>query len=163
MIIIQSGLGRPEEERGKIFLEGVNRYPTFFPTYFTMLNYISPKWGGSWEGVDNFAKGAVEHTKNTEGKTMYSRIYWSSSGDSNVNLFKDTHASWQKMKSGFEDMMTRHPKSKWNLNNFAKFACLAGDKRTFLKLRAQIGNDVISEAWPEYTSIELCEAKYGSK
>ncbi len=70
-------------------------------------------------------------------------------------------SSWPKMKRGFEDLMERHPKSKWNLNNFAKFACLAGDKQTFLKLRGQMGKDVIDAAWPENTSLDLCETKFG--
>ena len=65
------------------------------------------------------------------------------------------------MKLGFEDMMVRHPKSKWNLNNFAKFACMAGDSKTFLVLRKQIGKGVIDAAWPKNTSLDLCETKFG--
>ena len=161
MINVQSTLDRPEDERDKIFLEGVKRFPAYYPTYFTMLNYILPKWGGTWRTVDNMIKWSVEHTKATEGTSMYARLYWSVSGDPEIKLFKDTFASWPKMKRGFEDLMARHPKSKWNLNNFAKFACMAGDKQTFLPLRAQIGKDVIDAAWPQNTSLDLCETKFG--
>lgn len=161
MINVQSSLGRPEEERDQVFLEGVKRYPTYYPIYFTMLNYLLPKWGGTWRTVDNLALWSVEHTRAQEGTTMYARLYWVVSGDPKVNLFKDTFASWPKMKRGFEDMMARHPKSKWNLNNFARFACMAGDKQTFLKLRAEIGKDVFDGAWPQATSLDLCETKFG--
>ncbi len=161
MIIVQSALDRPEDERDQVFLEGVKRFPTFYPIYFTMLNYLSPKWGGTWRTVDNLVKWSVEHTKAEESNSMYARIYWAAAGDPKVNLFKDTFATWSKMKHGFENLMVRHPKSKWNLNNFAKFACMAGDKQTFLKLRSQIGKDVIDAAWPDNTSLDLCETKFG--
>lgn len=163
MIIVQSALGRPEDERDSVFLEGVTRYPTYYENYFTMQNYLLPKWGGTWRTVDNMVKWSVEHTKATEGTSMYARLYWSALGNSDpeIKLFKDTFASWPKMKQGFEDLMARHPKSKWNLNNFAMFACMAGDKQTFLKLRTDIGHDVIEAAWPETTSLDLCEAKFG--
>lgn len=160
MIGVQSALGRPEDERDKVFLEGVKRFPTYYPIYFTMLGYLEPKWGGTWRTVDNMIKWSVDHTRKKEGDSMYARLYWIES-DPQVNLFKDTFASWPKMKQGFEDLMARHPKSKWNLNNFARFACLAGDRRTFLKLRKQIGKNVIDDAWPENTSLDLCETKFG--
>ncbi len=161
MITVQSALNRPEDERDRVFVEAVKRYPTYYPIYFTMLDYLSPKWGGTWRTVDNMIKWSVEHTKAQEGMTLYARLYWVVSGDPEVKLFEDTFASWPRMKQGFEDMMARHPKSKWNLNNFAKFACMAGDKETFLKLRAQIGTGVVDAAWPENTSLDLCETKFG--
>lgn len=161
MISVQTGLGRPEDDRDKVFLEGVKRYPTYYPIYFDMLDYLSPKWGGTWRTVDNLVNWSVEHTKAEEGNSMYARLYWVVSGDPQVNLFKDTFASWPKMKRGFEDLMERHPKSKWNLNNFAKFACLAGDRQIFLKLRAQIGKDVMEGAWEGNPSLDLCETKFG--
>lgn len=160
MINVQSSLSRPEGERDQVFLEGVKRYPAYYPIYFTMLNYLLPKWGGTWRTVDNMVKWSVEHTQAQEGMSMYARLYWVVGGDPEVNLFKDTFASWPKMKRGFEDLMARHPKSKWNLNNFAKFACMAGDKQTFLALRGQLGKDVIDAAWPQTTSLDLCETKF---
>jgi hypothetical protein len=163
MILVQSALGRPEDERDKTFLEGAQKHKTYYPIYFTMLNFLSPKWGGSWETVDNFVKWSVENTKEIDGNTMYARLYWSASQGlpKDVKLFRDTLASWPKMKSGFEDLMARHPKSKWNLNNYAKFACMAEDKKVFLALRRKIGKDVIDAAWAQKPSLDLCEVKFG--
>jgi len=163
MIIVQSALDRPEEERDKTFIEGTQKFKTFYPIYFTMLNYLSPKWGGSWETVDNLVTWTVEHTQTIEGNSMYARLYWAASGGlpQGDQLFKNTRAKWKLMKKGFEDLMRRHPKSNWNLNNFAKFACQAGDKSTFLSLRKQIGANVINAAWSGDTTLDLCEAKYG--
>lgn len=164
MVNVQSALDRSDEERYKTFLEGAKKYKTYYPLYFTMENYLLPKWGGSWEALDSFVKWSVENTKDIDGTSMYARLYWSAYQGlrSEEKLFKDTRATWPKMKKGFEDLMARHPKSKWNLNNFAKFACVAGDKKTFLSLRRKIGKDVINDAWPEGASLDLCEAKYGT-
>lgn len=163
MILVQSALDRPEEDRDKTFLEGTKKYRTYYPTYFTMLNFLTPKWGGTWATVDNMIKWSVDNTKEIDGNSMYARLYWAANGylPNGTNLFKDTLVSWPKMKQGFEDLMARHPKSKWNLNNFANFACMANDKKTFLALRNQIGKDVIDAAWPQNTSLDLCETKFG--
>ena len=162
MIEIQSSLGRPASERQKTFVEGATRFKTYFPMYFSMENYLEPKWGGSWKAVDDFAKWSVNNTKGSEGQTMYARIYWlvAQGVTRDKNLFKDTLANWPMMKAGFEDLMKRHPKSKWNLNNFAAFSCLAGDKATFLSLRKQMNRDVLEAAWPDNNSLDLCEQKY---
>jgi len=163
MILVQSALGRSEEDRDKTFIEGTKRYKTFYSTYFTMLNYLSPKWGGTWETVDNLVKWSVDNTKEIDGNSMYARLYWVASGElpEGESLFKNTRASWPKMKTGFEDLIARHPKSNWNLNNFAKFACQAGDKKTFLVLRRKIGKSVMDSAWEGNPSLDLCETKFG--
>jgi hypothetical protein len=163
MILVQSALGRPAEERDKTFLEGARKFRTYYPTYFTMLNFLTPKWGGSWDAVDTLVKWSVDNTKETDGNSMYARLYWSASGGliDGTSLFRDTRASWPKMKQGFEDLMARHLRSKWNLNNYARFACMANDQSTFLKLRSQIGKDVIAAAWPPNVSLDLCETKFG--
>ncbi|MEQ1638997.1 MAG: hypothetical protein ABL903_20235 [Methylococcales bacterium] len=163
MITVQSALDRPGIDKVNTFLEGTKKHKTYLPIYTTMLKFQLPKWGGNWEGVDNMVKWSVENTQATEGNAMYSRLYWAVFVHllNEEKLFRDTRASWPKMKLGFEDMMTNYPKSKWNLNNFAMFACLAEDKETFLTLRNKIGADIMLEAWQKDISLELCEIKYG--
>jgi len=163
MIEVQAALGRPAEEQDKTFFEGVQKFKTFYPIYFTRLNFLTPQWGGSFEEIDKMVNWSVQNTQEIDGKSMYARMYWALYPTllKDVELFKDTRASWPKMKDGFEDLMTRHPRSKWNLNNFAKFACMANDKKTFLELRRKIGKDVIDAAWFGNTPIDLCETKFG--
>jgi hypothetical protein len=163
MIIVQSALDRPADERDIVFLEGARKYKTYYPIYSTMLYYLSPKWGGDWETVDNLVKWSVDNTKEIDGNSMYARLYWAVSANlqEGERLFKSTRASWPQMKNGFEDLMSRHPNSKWNLNNFAKFACMAGDKKTFLTIRRQVGNDVMDDAWSQKLSLDLCDTKFG--
>jgi len=46
------------------------------------------------------------------------------------DLFKNSKASWSLMKLGFDQLMLRYPKSTWNLNVYAAFACRANDGAT---------------------------------
>ena len=76
------------------------------------------------------------------------------------NLFRDSLATWPEMKRGFEDIIRRSPHSAWNINNFAAFACMAGDKQTFQSLRFRIGKTIMPDAWPSNYSLDLCEHKF---
>ncbi|MEQ1638994.1 MAG: hypothetical protein ABL903_20220 [Methylococcales bacterium] len=163
MIQVQSLLNRPVDDRTKIFLEGSNKHRSYYLIYFAMLNSISPKWGGSWEEVDNLVKSTVDKTQDVYGKAMYARLYMYINEElpRDEKLYKTTLASWPDMKRSFEDMMTQYPSSNLNLNKFAMFACVAEDKETFLKLRRTIGKDKLRWVWPRNNSLELCELKFG--
>lgn len=157
-------LDRPAHDRAAIVEEGLKRYSSYYQLYFTMENFMSPKWYGNWEAVDGFVNWSVEATKKTEAQTLYARLYWYAYQNlrPDEQLFRDTKASWPRMKKGFDDLMARHPGSAWNLNNFAHFACMAGDKKTFRKLRKKMGRNVIDQAWQAQPTLDLCEAKYGA-
>lgn len=161
MINVQSALGRPEDERNKTFLEGAEKFKNFTDTYITMMSYLTPQWGGNWEAVDSLVSWAVENTKGTEGTLMYARLYSNLPLPSGVKLFGDTRAEWPKMKKGYEDLMKRYPASKWNLNNFARYACLANDKSTYASVRKRIGKDVMAEAFETIGTIDLCDRRMG--
>ena len=65
------------------------------------------------------------------------------------------------MKAGFDDWVRHYPDSKWNLNNYARFACDAGDKEIFLTLRKQLASEkAIDRAAWDKTRIEVCDAKF---
>lgn len=161
MIRVQTGLGRSAEERNGTFIEGVKKFKDYLPLYLDMAGWLVPRWGGSWELADQFVTWSSEYTKPFMGNVMYARLYWRLSGfaSSEAKLFEETKASWPRMKSGFEDLMRQYPRSKWNQNNYAKFACIAGDKETYLAVRQRIGADVMTEAWSR--SIELCDERFG--
>ncbi len=165
MIEVHTALGHSADERNTTFLEGATRYKTYLQTYITMRNYLEPKWGGSWKAVDSLIDWSVSNTKDTEGQSMYARLYKGVyyNLEPGKSIFKETLVKWPRMKAGFEDLMRLYPESKANLNDFAALACEAGDKKTFLSLRKKIGKDYIKESWEKNYSLELCEAKFGYK
>ena len=66
----------------------------------------------------------------------------------------DGTANWPRMKSGFEHIVKDHP-DPWNLNNFAKFACMARDRDTLRGLMARIQPAVLA-AWGNMGFYQSC-------
>jgi Domain of unknown function (DUF4034) len=159
---VGNGLGWPKQRLLEIFSEATKKGKYFYTIYTDMAYYLVPKWGGSWQLVDTFIKDAVKNTQRVEGHSIYARIYRNMSAQETeeFNLFRDSLASWPEMKRGFEDIVRPYPHSAWNINNFAAFACMAGDKETFQNLRFRIGKTITPDAWPSNYSFDLCEHKF---
>jgi Tfp pilus assembly protein PilF len=45
------------------------------------------------------------------------------------------------------------------VNNYATFACRAGDADTYRRLRKQIGDRRYDEAWPSNLNMEVCDER----
>jgi hypothetical protein len=138
--------------------EGLNRYPTFYQLYFAAINYYTPKWGGSAEAIEAFAKDAMKRTRSTEGAGLYARIYWyASQAQYGERLFTESLVDWPVMKTGIDDLLKKYPDS-WNTNNFAKIACLARDKPKTAELLRQIKGPPLTAAWGNAANFERCRA-----
>lgn len=155
------GQGWSQEKYQELFDEAIELQPYYYDHYFSMTRYLTPRWHGSYEELEQFARAAIENTAVVEGHTLYARIYWflNQIESFDFRIFEDSHASWDLMKKGFEDLMARYPNSYWNLNNFASFACRAGDKKTYQGIRKRIGKEVFHMAWPSNYSLEICDAR----
>jgi hypothetical protein len=127
--------------------EALGREPLFYQTYFLALEYLLPKWHGGTQEIEAFAQDATRRTSKQEGRGMYARIYWFAAQTQFRNaIFTDSLATWSRMKDGFEDVVARYPDA-WNLNNYAKFACLAQDKPKTRELLKRADFSIVPEAW----------------
>lgn len=154
--------GWPLSDYRKLFEEATAKAPTFYPHYFAMATRLLPKWGGNYDLIDQFAAQSVTKTQATHGTSMYARIYWYVDQEESLNfdLFKNSNATWPRLRKGFEDLIARTPQSHWNRNAFASFACRAGDRKTYTTLRSQIQDNVHQEAWQSNYSLDLCDHKF---
>lgn len=136
--------------------EGAKNEPQFYQSYFEAAKYMMPRGGGSLEKIEEFAQKAMRITAKQEGAGMYARIYWyvSEVEDGN-NLFKRTLAQWPLMKKGFEDILSRYPDG-WNLNNYAKFSCIAFDRVTATELLEKVRANFVEEVWRPQSLIFRC-------
>ena len=154
------GQNWPRDKMFALFENAKAKYPYYHAYYFWIITALLPKWGGSYEQVDNFIRSQISDLNPTDSSIMYTRMYWyvhQSSYDGNFNLFRDSLASWDSMKKGFSLLTEQHPISFWILNNYAKFACVASDKQTYQKLRPLIEGYIILDAWPENLSVDVCD------
>ncbi|MFD1296702.1 hypothetical protein ACFQ4Q_08640 [Lysobacter gummosus] len=143
------------------FDEGLNKFPTYYEMYFSMLEYLLPKWNGSAEQIEHFASEAVARTQQSEGHGMYARIYWyASQTQFRDKLFLETEANWARMREGFDDVIARYP-DQWNLQNYASFACDADDDETLAKLFERIREPSLDVAWRSRARYVTCGRRVG--
>ncbi|MBE9552506.1 MAG: DUF4034 domain-containing protein [Proteobacteria bacterium] len=147
MLVIARGQGWPDDEFMNLVSEGLETHPYFYPIYFSAIRNLLPKWGGSLDEIDAFALAAVKYTEKEEGQGMYARIYWSvSQSEFGKNLFTRSKVDWPQMSDAIDDVLARFP-DQWNINNFARFACLANDKEKTRELIALVQEPPIAAAW----------------
>jgi hypothetical protein len=156
MMIIARAQNWERGEFDALLNEALEKEPLFYQTYFSALEYLLPKWHGDIHEIENFAQDAAARTRRQEGLGMYARIYWYASQSQFSNdLFNNSLVEWSQMKDGFEDVIARYPDA-WNLNNYARFACLAGDKSKTRELLKRIEPSVVAEAWRPLQLKQTC-------
>ncbi len=127
-----------------------------------MLRSLMPRWGGSYEAVDQLINDVDVKTHRQLGFEMYARLYWiyaSLEGD-DVDIFSDAQAQWPAMRSGFDNMIRHYPQSDYLLNVYANFACRAGDKVEYQALRSRLTARQSASAWSDKFSIESCDRRF---
>jgi hypothetical protein len=147
----------PEIEYEALIGTALDRHPDYYPMYFNIMLHYEPKWGGSAEAIEKFARESVARSRSREGEGMYARIYWYASQSLyGNNLFQSSSVDWLEMKQGIDDVLKTFP-DQWNINNFAKFACIARDREKTKELIGQVSSDFVLDAWGDYTIFENCK------
>ena len=160
LVTLDTALDVGDAQVRKDFDAGVRRYPNYYPLYFAMLNHLMPKWHGGPGEIETFAQAAVNATREVEGDGMYARIYWFAAQNGyRDTLFVASFARWDRMRAGFEDVIARYP-DQWNLQNYAHFACEAGDAETVAKLMPRL-QAPIPQAWEGRASFAECRRLAG--
>jgi hypothetical protein len=152
------------KRRVDLFNDAIRADPYFYASYSRMATSLTPRWGGSLSEYHAFVEGSVSRTRPREGNSYYARLYWNLAEiESDRDPFRDLGIPWQKMKSGFDDLMQRFPDSQWNLHHYAHFACRAGDGKTFNKLRPTLDlrkMNQMSRIWSNAYTLEFCTEQF---
>jgi hypothetical protein len=155
------GLGSDPEVGAAAFEAGVKQFPDYTPIYNQRMWALMPRWGGSYEEIDRFIDDVTRRNLGSEGEALYTRLYmWIDSWEGlEFELFHDSLAKWPRMKAGFDLLRERYPQSTWIPNSFAAYACRAGDRETYIRIRQRLVRPYYLSAWPENYSIEVCDAR----
>jgi len=159
---IKLNLGQTRGEIKSVFDDGIYRFPDFLPLYRAVLRAFMPRWGGSYEKVNELIDDAASRRGSAAGVQMYARLYWayaSLEGD-DVDIFTDSMASWPRMSDGFDLMLKQYPHSDYLMNGYAYMACRAGDSETYHALSARLKDRLSSTAWSARYSPEGCDKKF---
>ena len=126
--------------------------------YDNRVNQLLPRWFGSYEQIEVFARQSMSRTGAQFGTMMYARIYDSIA---DVEPLDQTLMDYQLMKASFWDWFERFP-GQALANRFAAHADRAGDVATLRTLF----NGYISEIQPhvwfgERQPLAAWDAAYG--
>jgi hypothetical protein len=150
-----------EEEFERTFDEATKAFPDYYPNYFEAVTYYLPKWHGDAYEVERFARRVMKSRDKRTGQMLYARIYWYASQSQFKNaIFLVSVAHWNDMRDGFNAIVADYP-DQWNINNYAKFACLLGDERTTREAFGLMKGDPIESAWPSTEKYRSCEQLAG--
>lgn len=161
---VARGLNWSHQENLAVFEEATKKHKLYIQFYKSAAYSLTPRWGGSYPAVEQFAQWAADSTKEEVGYSMYTNIYTMMDNlarSDYENIFETTAISWNTAKKGFEDTITKYP-TQMNINRYASFACRAKDKSTYLKVRNKI-TKIDIDSWPENISIEICDTRFLSK
>ncbi|MBV8635292.1 MAG: DUF4034 domain-containing protein [Burkholderiaceae bacterium] len=128
----------------------------FYPGALNLIFYrLFPKWGGSLDAMEQFARNVTDLTRADDGNGQYARLYWNIATEFNRELFTATKADWATMRSGLKDIIKKYPDPR-NINAIGYFACLAEDYETMNKALKRLGSDVNPEVWNYYVAFDRC-------
>ena len=153
MVRVATALRMPKQEIMALVKESSVHRPYYYQTYFAAVDYFSPKWGGNAETLDEFVRAVVAETAGEEGMALYSRIYWAA--------LQSWYAAeiwpalnWPNFRRGVHDVLKKYP-DQWNLNSFARFACVAQDIKLAVDLFKEIKTPD-KEVWGTVADFNTC-------
>jgi hypothetical protein len=151
--------GWPNKPYMALVREATQAFPLNHDIYYAVAYRLEPRWGGSAEAIASLAEFAVNQTRQSEGESMYARIYWVVDPQLDADL-SGPRVNWKRIRAGFDDVVQRFPDA-WNLNNYARIACEAGDFETAHRVLLRIKTDVVQTAWPDRPTYIRCRQAAG--
>ncbi|WP_292471273.1 hypothetical protein [Mesorhizobium sp.] len=157
MLDVAKGENWSEPDFDALFDEATTREPYYYETYFAAIERKLPIWGGTVEDVERLIDHAVMLTSPEDGVGFYARGYWYAMDRYfGSDIFQNSRVDWPKLNAGFESLVKQYPDA-WNLNTFARIACIALDAEATHKAFVQLNGRIISGTWPNDAMAQTCE------
>lgn len=144
---LKVALGQSEEPAAyeALFREAKTSEPQFFPHDLSRAYYLLPRWFGEVGDWETAAANEIERDGEF-GFENYARVVKQQSPYYG-NIFKESKASWRKVKKGFDEMLPRYPDSMEILNMYCRMAWLAADREQAKELFIKIGDNPPAAIW----------------
>ncbi|MDX8433156.1 DUF4034 domain-containing protein [Mesorhizobium abyssinicae] len=144
MLKVARGLPSSDIDFDALASEALDAHPDYIPIYREIVRTNLPQWGGTRQTLE-FWIDRMAKASGTDAS--YARAYWGAADDFYRDvIFNDTDADWSRVRTGFRAIVHDYP-TNWNINIFARLACLAQDKATTKELMERLGNAIDAEAW----------------
>lgn len=138
-----------------VFNYSVAKWPNYYDLYEVLLTRLVPKWGGSWENVDDFINYWASKLQQTEENTIYARFYHNVHKHNGIDP-RRTLADWSKLKPSLVNLYTKYPEQEY-VTAAASYGCIYGDRNFYNKVVTE-NKVATSGAWISGTSREVCDS-----
>jgi hypothetical protein len=138
-----------ESERAKLLEAASNAWPDYSSIYSTAMLFSLPKWGGTYEQVDEIAHLAVAKTGNRLGAALYPVVYQNMFRHQCDCVLPESRVDWDLMKRGFRDLEARRGADAEGWKVYANLACQMRDReeaRRLLELSDKLRGRAAAEA-----------------
>ncbi|MCK5276442.1 MAG: hypothetical protein KAR37_17425 [Alphaproteobacteria bacterium] len=147
MLEVATDQGWPKDMFYDMLKEALGRHPDYYAIYYEAIRYLSPKWHGNERLLHDLVRYAVGVTGEEEGTGLYARIYWYAADiEFGRDIIIDKPHVWERMPASMEDVLAHYP-DQWNIINFARLACVAGDRDTTVRMIARIDERLVPRPW----------------
>lgn len=139
MAQIGLGLGDRRSRFMAVIEEGMKREPTYYKLYNVAFLYLLPKWHGSAEDAEAWARTAAERTRETEGNSIYARIYASHLREEDAqSVIRNFTIDWPRMKRGINELLTGYTEPEMAMR-LLRLSCAAKDAEQVTSIWKQLG------------------------
>jgi len=163
-------LSEDRDAQTRLFDSAIARYPNYVPLLTTRLRILMPRWGGSYDDVENLINWAARRP-GTQGTTllltrqgaseepMYARLYssYASLEGDETDFYTAGKMRWPEVQEGFDELLEQFPHSDALLNDYAYLACREGDSAVYRLLRKRVEGHVASGAWTGEYTLARCD------
>lgn len=160
MIFMARARSWPRPAAWEFLKTSAETFPDYFGSYFQMVVYLQPRWGGRPGEMERMAAWAAENAGGDLGKELYARICWTIWDRESAKYFLQpaTGIDWEKMKAGFEVILKKYPGSEWNRTAFCYFAWLFRDRAVVQELFPELDRRLLTRFWPNWKSVNETRA-----
>ncbi len=152
-------LNVPEEVFSANIEEAIRVEPLYQSNYITAFYHYLPRWGGSYERAQRWARRATARTSESLGDAMYAWMALSLRGmHSDEEIMRDYKFDWAKLKKGMIDLFEIQQTPDFNnAMDFVAMSCAMRD----VKHAEKVWNvwKAATPDWPEFKAEVQCAPK----
>jgi hypothetical protein len=115
-------------DRIKVVEAATAAWPDYVALYGVMMNFMHPRWGGSYDAMEGVAQMALEKTSAQQGAAVYAQVYERQFRADCTCTLADAKVDWPTMKQGFRDMERRKALTPERVRHLAGMACQMRDR-----------------------------------
>jgi len=159
-IILDSN--QPISDARTVFDNSVKKWPRHFAFYELILSRIVPKWGGSWQAVDQFISFWSKQKNEPDDVSMYARLYYGIH-KSGYSLEK-TKVNLEVLKTSLVSLNEKFPSTKHKIIA-ASYACHYKDYQAFMLFSKELSSVAKQRKnyWLKGTTQAICDSTLTAK